>query len=50
MRHLARKTVEIVTVSAGLYRELAVSALRLIPMVRQRRSRTVYGHSVQQPA
>jgi hypothetical protein len=40
MRHLARKTVEIVTVSAALYRELALSALQLIPMVRQLRTRT----------
>jgi hypothetical protein len=47
MRNLARKTVEIVTVSAALYRELAVSALQLVPMalqliprVRQLRTRT----------
>jgi hypothetical protein len=49
MRHLARKTVEIVTVSAGLYRELALSALRLVPMARQLRDRS-YRPSVHQPA
>ena len=31
MRRAARKAAEIVVISAGLYRELAVSALKLIP-------------------
>jgi hypothetical protein len=49
MRHLARKTVEIVTVSAGLYRELALSALQLVPMAWQLRGRG-FRPSVHQPA
>jgi len=31
MKRVIRKAAEVVTVSAGLYRELALSALRLVP-------------------
>jgi len=31
MKRVIRKAAEVVTVSAGLYRELAISALRLVP-------------------